>query len=83
LARPAPPCYSTVIDQAGATTLIMTQSLVWLAGGMFGLISILGLMMASKAHDIVGYYGGLGIFAGSILVIFFLIHRGTSPAERH
>ncbi|HVO15843.1 MAG TPA: hypothetical protein VMV26_11545 [Alphaproteobacteria bacterium] len=62
---------------------MMTQSLVWLAGGMFGLISILGLMMSSKAHDTVGYYGGLGIFVGAVLVIFFLIHRGTSTKEGH
>ena len=62
---------------------MMTQSLVWLAGGMFGFISILGLMMSSKAHDAVGYYGGLGIFVGAVLVIFFLIHRGTAAEEQH
>ncbi|MGE5147852.1 MAG: hypothetical protein ACM3N5_13955 [Candidatus Eiseniibacteriota bacterium] len=61
----------------------MTQSLVWLSGGMFGFIGILGLMMASKAHDSVGYYGGLAIFVGAILVIFFLIHRGTAAEEKH
>jgi hypothetical protein len=72
-----------MIDQAGETTTMMTQSLVWLTGGMFGLISILGLMMASKAHDTVGYYGGLGIFVGAVLVIFFLIHRGTATAGKH
>ena len=60
-----------------------TQSLVWLTGGMFGLISILGLMMSSKAHDTVGYYGGLGIFVGAVLVIFFLIHRGTAAEGQH
>jgi hypothetical protein len=58
-----------------------TQSLVWLTGGMFGFISILGLMMSSRAHDSVGYYGGLAIFAGAVLVIFFLIHRGTDPQQ--
>lgn len=62
---------------------MMTQSLVWLTGGMFGLISILGLMMASKAHDTVAYYGGLGIFVGAVLVIFFLIHRGTAAGQEH
>jgi hypothetical protein len=66
----------------------VTQSLVWLTGGMFGIISILGLMMASKAHDTVGYYGGLAIFIGAVLVIFFLIHRGSDAhakdaADRH
>jgi hypothetical protein len=72
-----------LIDQAGVTTAMMTQSLVWLTGGMFGLISILGLMMASKAHDTVGYYGGLAIFVGAVLVIFFLIKRGTAPEGKH
>jgi hypothetical protein len=62
---------------------MMTQSLVWLTGGMFGLISILGLMMASKAHDTVAYYSGLGIFVGAVLVIFFLIHRGTAAGQEH
>jgi hypothetical protein len=60
-----------------------TQSLVWLTGGMFSLIGILGLMMSSKAHDTVGYYGGLAIFVGAVLVIFFLIHRGTGAGEKH
>ena len=62
---------------------MMTQSLVWLSGGMFGLIGILGLMMSSKAHDSLGYYGGLAIFVGAVLVIFFLIHRGTATESGH
>ena len=62
---------------------MMTQSLVWLAGGMFSFIGILGLMMSSKAHDAVGYYGGLAIFVGAVLVVFFLIHRGTAAEEGH
>jgi hypothetical protein len=64
-------------------TTMTTQSLVWLTGGMFGLIGILGLMMSSRAHDSVGYYGGLAIFVGAVLVIFFLIHRGSEPHEKH
>ena len=62
---------------------MLTQSLVWLTGGMFSLIGIFGLLMASKAHDTVGYYGGLAIFVFAVLVVFFLIHRGTSTQDKH
>jgi uncharacterized membrane protein len=75
-----------LLDDIGkhqTATAMTTQSLVWLTGGMFGIISVLGLMMASKAHDTVGYYGGLAIFVGAVLVIFFLIHRGSAAPEKH
>jgi hypothetical protein len=47
-----------------------------------GLISLLGLVMASHAHDDVFYFVGLLVFLFGVLFIFGLIRRGTGhPPE--
>ena len=47
----------------------------WIMGGLFGLVGIIGLFMASGAHDDMFYFSGLLIFVFSIFLIFRLITK--------
>ena len=49
----------------------------WVLGGVMALVALLGLGLASGAHDDVFYGTGLGLFAFGVLFIFFLIHRNV------
>lgn len=51
----------------------------WIFGTVMGLLSLVGLFMASYATDGVFYGTGLGIFLFGVLVIGWLIRRGTKP----
>ena len=55
----------------------------WILGGAMGVISLVGLIMASQAQDDAFYYTGLLFFLFGVLFIFALIKRctGTPPAE--
>ena len=60
----------------------MSATGAWVLGGIMGLISLLGLVMASHAHDDVFYFVGLLVFLFGVLFIFGLIRRGTGhPPE--
>ena len=47
----------------------------WILGGVMGLLSLLGLLLASAARDDVFYFTGLALFLFGVLLIFGLIHR--------
>jgi hypothetical protein len=49
----------------------------WVLGGVMALVALVGLGLASRAHDDVFYGTGLGLFAFGVLFIFFLIHRNV------
>jgi hypothetical protein len=51
----------------------------WIFGTAMGLLSLLGLFMASYASDAVFHGTGLGLFVFGVLVIGWLIHRGIKP----
>ena len=55
----------------------------WILGGAMGVISLVGLIMASQAQDDAFYYTGLLFFVFGVLFIFALIKRctGTPSAE--
>ena len=46
-----------------------------LLGIAMGIISLIGLFMASRAHDQAFYYTGLVLFLFGVLFIFALIRR--------
>jgi hypothetical protein len=47
----------------------------WVLGAVMGALSLLGLGLASAAHDDVFYGTGLALFLFCVLFIFSLIHR--------
>lgn len=53
----------------------------WIAGGMIGLIGILGLFLAAKSHDATFYYAGLAVFALAVLIIGAMVKRGFDLEE--
>jgi hypothetical protein len=53
----------------------------WIFGTVMGLLSLLGLFMASYATDAVFHGTGLAIFVFGVLVIGWLIRRGTKPSK--
>ena len=46
-----------------------------------GLVALLGLFMASRAHDEMFSYFGLAVFAFGVLFILGMIVRATGPAH--
>ena len=55
----------------------------WVAGAFLGLLSLFGLVMASRAHDDSFYVVGLLIFLFGIALIFGLVMRATRNPPRH
>ncbi|MGF1610500.1 MAG: hypothetical protein ACFCUQ_13955 [Kiloniellales bacterium] len=55
----------------------MSAAGAWVLGGVMGLISLLGLVMASRAQDDVFYLVGLLLFLFGVLFCFGLIKRCT------
>lgn len=47
----------------------------WLLGGVMALLSLFGLVLASRADDTIFYGTGLALFMFGVLFIFGLIHR--------
>jgi hypothetical protein len=57
----------------------------WVFGALMGLLSLLGLVLASRAHDQTFYLVGLLLFAFGVGFIFWLIARNTghSSTDQH
>ena len=51
-------------------------------GGVTAVLGVIGLFVAARAHDEVGYYGGLLFFIFAVGLIFFQIKRGFDRRER-
>lgn len=49
----------------------------WIFGAVMALLSLLGLFIASRAHDPIFYAVGLVIFAFGLAFIFWLIAKNT------
>ena len=54
----------------------------WILGAVMGVLSLLGLIMASQAQDNAFYYTGLLFFIFGVLFIFALIKRSTGEPPR-
>jgi len=54
----------------------------WIFGTAMGVLSLVGLFMASYATDGVFYGTGLGLFLFGVLVIGWLIRRGTKARRQ-
>jgi uncharacterized membrane protein YfcA len=54
----------------------------WILGGVTAILAVIGLYVASHAHDEVGYYGGLVFFIFAVGLIFYQIKRGFDRRER-
>jgi hypothetical protein len=48
---------------------------IWILGAIMGVLALIGLGLASAAHDHVFYGTGLALFLFGVLFIFGLIHR--------
>lgn len=55
----------------------------WVAGAVLGVLSLFGLVVASRAHDGSFYVVGLLIFLVAVALIFALIMRATRNPPRH
>ncbi len=55
----------------------------WVAGGLGGLVALVGLFFAANATDNGAYYGGLVIFLVGVSFIFYQLKRGLDAAESH
>jgi cytochrome c oxidase subunit II len=53
----------------------------WIFGASMGVLSFLGLFLASRAHDIAFQSLGLALFLLGIVIIFVLIHHHTGPHD--
>ena len=54
----------------------------WVLGGLAGLLSLGGLFLAARTSGPVGYYGGLGLFALGVLIVFHFMKVAFDDAER-
>lgn len=56
----------------------------WVLGGLIAMLGLVGLFIAagSGVSGPYGYYGGLVIFAISVLIIFYLVKLALDEAER-
>ncbi len=59
----------------------MEGSCKWIAGGVIGLIGILGLFLSAHAHDTTFYWLGIGVFLVAMAVIFFMMKRQFDLSE--
>ncbi len=48
-------------------------------GAVMGVLSLLGLVMASRAEDSIFYATGLVFFVFGVATISWLIHKSTEP----
>lgn len=55
----------------------------FVTGAAMGLLSLVGLLLASRAHGGSLHYLGLLLFLAAVGYIFFLVHKhtGRPPAE--
>jgi Na+-translocating ferredoxin:NAD+ oxidoreductase RnfD subunit len=54
----------------------------WVFGAVMGVLSLVGLFVASRAHDQALYWAGLVVFAAGVAVIFWLIAKHTGHPTR-
>lgn len=54
----------------------MQGTLIWIIGGIMGILALLGLFIASHAHGGSGETLGLGLFMVCVLGVFYLINKG-------
>jgi hypothetical protein len=50
-------------------------------GGFVSLLGLVGLFMASRAHDAAVHGFGLGVFAFAVLFVFVLVKRAWDAAD--
>ncbi len=55
----------------------------WIFAAVMGLLSLLGLFIASRAHDTMFYTFGALLFLFGLAVIFAMIHRYTDYSGQH
>ena len=53
----------------------------WIAGGVIGLIGVLGLFLSAYAHDATFYYVGLAVFVLSVLIVGAMVKRHFDMQE--
>jgi hypothetical protein len=54
----------------------------WVLGGVTAVLGVVGLFVAARAHDEVGYYGGLIFFLFAVGLILAQIKRAFDRHER-
>ncbi len=54
----------------------------WIAGGLLGLLGILGLFMSANAADAQFYYLGIGVFVTCVGAIMLMVHTSFNAVER-
>jgi hypothetical protein len=62
-------------EQHGAREIDRQAMHAWILGIVMGLVSLVGLGIASRAEDATFYLTGLGLFVLGVLFIFGLIYR--------
>lgn len=55
----------------------------WILGGLIGILALVGLIASANAADQAFYYGGLGVFVVSVLVIFVMIDNAYDDMEKN
>jgi hypothetical protein len=65
----------TANDQQGAREIDREIMGAWILGVVMGMVSLIGLGIASRAEDGVFYATGLGLFVFGVLFIYGLIYR--------
>ncbi len=53
----------------------------WIAGGLIGLIGVLGLFVSAHAHSGAFYYAGLAVFISAVLILFAMLKRHFDMVE--
>ncbi|MFO0291836.1 MAG: hypothetical protein ACK51F_00685 [Rhodospirillales bacterium] len=53
----------------------------WVVGVFVGALGLIGLFLASGAHDGAIYGFGIAVFVFSVLFVFMLVKRGFDAAE--
>jgi uncharacterized membrane protein len=55
----------------------------WVAGFMVAVIGVFALYLASRAHDPIMYYTGIGFFVASVLFNFLQIKQVHDERDGH
>jgi hypothetical protein len=54
----------------------------WILGAAMGVLGLVGLFVASRAHDGAFYWGGLAVAVVGVAVIYWLIAKHTGHQSR-
>jgi hypothetical protein len=54
----------------------------WILSAITAVLGVVGLFVASRAHEEVGYYGGLIFFVFAVGLIMFQVKRAFDRRER-